>query len=1625
MSSKILHLLESCGGDAQVGVILRKAVAHAHAALASENTAEAAEFIAFCSENLKNNPLLLHTEEVEDIVTNLCFPVIAKEGREALQKVYEFLAFTLASSFRKPHPKPCEIVMKACKQSLFTYRDEVNNRDHACNEFDDEEEEKKCELGISSSIAILSIYTKALVQSPEKHEQRTDTEDPWWSELVETVWDILEAGEALVCVQLAQILVLGEKELPLGGRARSEVLQVIWERLVAMNEKSVKYSEAVNENIYLILCALSDAFFPNASSEEARTATDKANDTGLDDGSQGLDLLQLELFWQLVQQGLIHTNPLTRKRCSYLMKRAVDVAATSGRCLGQGSHEVTKQPLFSWDPAQKEKLLRLWFEFFLIYETLDQVQIHVVTPAMPRLAQLKKSTYLSDENLGMPVLHSSWLCILYQRCFVHESKTVTRLGVTQFLNLDLNKSSFLHQNGLKFIRGPLLTSLHEEYLYSKPQEDPPGTHPPIGLALNKFMVNCTSQLSDDNKRSFLCDILKLICEQAWGSINIAFVSEALASIPAFPAWRHSSLQMIRDKLSSGILYSSTGYRAIIQCFFLRACLHLLDWTTISLHQFSNLLSICNTGHVLKRGSPLWEEVCLTLRENMLNNDTQSPWQPCIQEVKGYLHVEPIKEALERDDLPNREEALRVAIAMLVVADSAALYETQNSSMSDLLQPLHDVLGRSGSHVYQPIQRTDKALQILHVLLQESKTSSQKQCYSGFFSSLTILLCETLDEIFQYLIRQLLANNHVQVHDVNSISLYRSFLDALLDHAVRENNGQAKNSQILTIKIIEGRKQLLKGCQALMNSQLQDEHLVKEMHRSYTMTSILTWILSSDVLSPVAMLPSIASMVTSLLSIEASTSARLKELASLDDKRGFDGANRGRLQSDVIRSKWEAFLAIIQQQDRYRDNRLNQGDDTVCWDSVLSACLSDMSLVVTLHSLPLLRCAALLIDKLGDENIPLCLEGMSASWCALKDGWRSNLNFWGLFEAFIAVVYQPVLLQHGEGTEVYEVIRKYTEEIISQGESRYGMMNTLMSHLDNVLSHHFFLKPIEKHRCDAMRVIRNLTGILQEAALYGPTLTRSARLLEDVTAYFIRHEELEALRPILQSNSNAVNIRLPRVIVISILMKIGTSNFPGKEDFFEDFINILLDKDQEITPVKRSYVINSFVHRLKLRIWQAAIIILNFLSQDSMPRVLTKVLQCVKAENQTSVRHVIEVFIVRMIHLNPHLLQQFWEYTSQAANSKDISFSPLVMIIAHLGIVQPKNQQESFYLYAIPTVLPWTFVSSMALRIHAQVALFKMWKNCQEAGLTAVLDRFPGVAVCMDFTQNNSALQSLRERMKGNFFISHFHPIDHFSVETMVYTMPRLTLVTDDELIHPELFLMSDTSPWKQDNDDLIVPLYSRTDTLRTCNLKEKLKSRSVKDAEICEGHWTEDGSGDIQKKITPWKDSHIPGLESSQGQRSPRGHLVVVASLVDRIPNLGGLCRTCEIFGASCLVLGNLALKDHQDFLSLSVSAERWLPIREVKPGDLKDYMIELREHGYTLVGVEQTANSQSLTDFKFPQRTMLLLGKEREGIPVELIQLLDVCVEIPQLGFIRSLNVHVSGALMIWEYTRQRLLEQ
>lgn len=44
-----------------------------------------------------------------------------------------------------------------------------------------------------------------------------------------------------------------------------------------------------------------------------------------------------------------------------------------------------------------------------------------------------------------------------------------------------------------------------------------------------------------------------------------------------------------------------------------------------------------------------------------------------------------------------------------------------------------------------------------------------------------------------------------------------------------------------------------------------------------------------------------------------------------------------------------------------------------------------------------------------------------------------------------------------------------------------------------------------------------------------------------------------------------------------------------------------------------------------------------------------------------------------------------------------------------------------------------------------------------------------------------------------------------------------------------------------------------------------------------------------------------------------------------------GLCRTCEIFGVSELVIDNAKILDDALFQSLSVTSEKWITVTEVR----------------------------------------------------------------------------------------------
>jgi tRNA G18 (ribose-2'-O)-methylase SpoU len=156
----------------------------------------------------------------------------------------------------------------------------------------------------------------------------------------------------------------------------------------------------------------------------------------------------------------------------------------------------------------------------------------------------------------------------------------------------------------------------------------------------------------------------------------------------------------------------------------------------------------------------------------------------------------------------------------------------------------------------------------------------------------------------------------------------------------------------------------------------------------------------------------------------------------------------------------------------------------------------------------------------------------------------------------------------------------------------------------------------------------------------------------------------------------------------------------------------------------------------------------------------------------------------------------------------------------------------------------------------------------------------------------------------------------------------------------------------------------------------------------------------------------------------PRHSLIVCASLVQNPANLGSLCRTVEAFRLESLVLADEAIVQHNAFRNVAVSAHLWQPIVSCAIESLPQWFAAQQQRGYEIIGLSVSSNTAPLTQFAFPQRSVLVLGQELTGIPADLLQKSDRTVSIPQFGMVESLNVQTAAAIAIYEYVRQQELK-
>jgi tRNA (guanosine-2'-O-)-methyltransferase len=153
--------------------------------------------------------------------------------------------------------------------------------------------------------------------------------------------------------------------------------------------------------------------------------------------------------------------------------------------------------------------------------------------------------------------------------------------------------------------------------------------------------------------------------------------------------------------------------------------------------------------------------------------------------------------------------------------------------------------------------------------------------------------------------------------------------------------------------------------------------------------------------------------------------------------------------------------------------------------------------------------------------------------------------------------------------------------------------------------------------------------------------------------------------------------------------------------------------------------------------------------------------------------------------------------------------------------------------------------------------------------------------------------------------------------------------------------------------------------------------------------------------------------------RRPRGHscwghLIVAPLWVAYQANLGTLLRTCDATGA-CIAVPDTPHYRHALTIGDSRRVARRCCIHWIDTG--KDRWIRLqRQRGWRILAVELADDAVALARLTpAAQPTVVLLGHETEGVPVEHVDGADACVEIPMIGSGSSLNVAVAGSLVLY----------
>ena len=165
------------------------------------------------------------------------------------------------------------------------------------------------------------------------------------------------------------------------------------------------------------------------------------------------------------------------------------------------------------------------------------------------------------------------------------------------------------------------------------------------------------------------------------------------------------------------------------------------------------------------------------------------------------------------------------------------------------------------------------------------------------------------------------------------------------------------------------------------------------------------------------------------------------------------------------------------------------------------------------------------------------------------------------------------------------------------------------------------------------------------------------------------------------------------------------------------------------------------------------------------------------------------------------------------------------------------------------------------------------------------------------------------------------------------------------------------------------------------------------------------------------KITELNRLTPDEFQQETKTPLVVVLDNIRSLHNVGSVFRTGDAFLIESIYLcGITSTPPLPEIHKTALGAEdtvSWTYFEYTC-----DAIETLKANGYIVLAIEQAEGSTLLPDLRLEknQKIAVVFGNEVKGVQQKVIDLCDGCIEIPQYGTKHSLNVSVTGGIIIWE---------